>query len=130
MSPTNDSLSAGEIFMTDPAVDQQGEENTIGTIENRMNPSQNVDIKYLRQENAFVTSGISTHFCEKEILIPVHMVLADFQLVGAIISAVLEKISIASERDGLFEYASVFEVLDKKYIFQEEKDYMKLSFAS
>ena len=116
--------------MTDPAVDQQGEENTIGTIENRMNPSQNVDIKYLRQENAFVTSGISTHFCEKEILIPVHMVLADFQLVGAIISAVLEKISIASERDGLFEYASVFEVLDKKYIFQEEKDYMKLSFAS
>ncbi len=42
--------------MTDPAVDQQGEENTIATIKNRMNPSQNVDVKYLRQENAFVTS--------------------------------------------------------------------------
>ncbi len=116
--------------MTNSAVGQQGEENVIGTIENRMNPSQNVDIKYLRQENAFVTSGISTHFCEKEILIPVHMVLADFHLIGSIISAVLEKLSIASERDGLFEYASAFEVLDKKYIFQEEKDYMKLSFAS
>lgn len=56
MSVSKDSLSAGEIFMTDPAVDQQGEENTIATIENRMNPSQNVDVKYLRQENAFVTS--------------------------------------------------------------------------
>lgn len=107
----------------------QGEENTIGTIENRMNPSQNVDIKYLREENAFLTSGIYTHFLEKEILIPVHMVLTDFQLVGAIISAVLEKISVAAERDGRFDYAPTFEVLDKQYMFQEYGEYMKLSFA-
>ena len=106
--------------MTDSADNRQGEENTIGTIENRTNPSQTVDIKYLRQENAFVTSGIWTHFREKEILIPVHMVLTDFQLMGAIISAVLEKISVASERDGLFEYASAFEVLEKKYIFEKK----------
>jgi len=115
--------------MTDPAVDQQDEENTIGTIKNEMNPSQNVDIKYLRQENAFVTSGIHDHFLEKEILIPVQMVMTDFDLVGAIISVVLEKISVASEKDGLFDYSPAFEVLDKKYIFQEDGDYMKLSFA-
>ena len=68
-----------------------GSETIVGSIENQTDPSQRIDIKYVQNENAFVTSGIYTHFAEKEISIPDHLVVMDFQLMGAIVSEILEK---------------------------------------
>ena len=99
----------------------------IATIENKENPSESVGIRYLREENAFVTSGIKTHFGEKEILIPAHLVIIDFQLIGTIVSAILEKLSLAREKDGTFDYVPRFDVLDKAYTLEKYADYMKLS---
>lgn len=65
----------------------------IANIENRKKPGQAVAIKYLRDQDAFVTSGIHAYFGEKEILIPAHLVALDFQLIGTIVSAILEKLS-------------------------------------
>jgi hypothetical protein len=99
---------------------------TIGTIENKDNPSQKVAIIYLRHENAFVTSGIRTHLGMKEILVPVHLIAADFQLIGTIISAIMERISQARESKVDFQYAGRFEVLGRSYSLTEHGDFMKL----
>ncbi len=99
----------------------------IGTIENRDKPGQAVAIKYLRDQNAFVTSGIRTYFDEKEILIPAHLVAIDFQLIGTIVSAILEKLSRAQEMETTFDYEPRFEVLDKVYVLTECGEYMELS---
>jgi len=99
----------------------------IATIENRDKPEQAVAIKYLRDQNAFVTSGIRTYFDEKEILIPAHLVAVDFQLIGTIVSAILEKLSQAHEMETTFDYAPKFEVLDKVYALTECGEYMELS---
>jgi hypothetical protein len=101
----------------------------IATIENRDKPDQAVAIKYLRDQNAFVTSGIRTYFDEKEILIPAHLVAADFQLIGTIVSAILEKLSRAHEMETTFDYEPRFEVLDKVYALTECGEYMELSVA-
>jgi hypothetical protein len=101
-------------------------ENVIGTITNQRSPEQSVKIKYVQTENAFITSGIQAHLGMKEILIPAHLVAIDFQLVGAIISAILERISLAQETETPFAYANRFEVLDKTYTLMEYGDYMKL----
>ena len=108
---------------TDPA----GSNNIIATIENKEDPTQNIDIRYLRDENAFVTSGIKRQFEEKEILIPAQLVLVDFQLIGAIVSAILEKLSQAHDMDSTFEYEPQFNVLEKTYGLEEWGEYMKLS---
>src|SRR4030042_1295471 len=79
-----------------PMIDDSNLDSTdgiIATIENEDNPSQVIALKYLPGENAFVTSGIRTHFVEKEILIPAHLLVIDFQLMGAIVTAILEKLS-------------------------------------
>jgi hypothetical protein len=101
----------------------------IATIENRDKPGQAVAIKYLRDRNAFVTSGIRTYFDEKEILIPAHLVAIDFQLIGTIVSAILEKLSQAHEMETTFDYEPRFEVLDKVYVLTERGEYMELSVA-
>jgi hypothetical protein len=98
----------------------------IATIENSRNPDQSVDVVYVREENAFVTSGIKACFAEKELLIPAHMVLSDFNLMGAIISAILEKLSKACERESSFHYEPSFEVLDRSYTLKEQGEYMRL----
>jgi hypothetical protein len=98
----------------------------IGTITNQRNPEQSVKIKYVQTENAFITSGIQVHLGMKEILIPAHLVAADFQLMAAIISAILERISLAREADAPFAYANRFEVLDQRYTLAEYGEYMKL----
>ncbi|MFH1491177.1 MAG: hypothetical protein ABII06_19895 [Pseudomonadota bacterium] len=98
----------------------------IGTIQNSRNPDQSIIIKYLKEESAFVTSGIEAQLGVKDILIPAHLVAVDFQLIGAIISAILEKISEAYEKDSTFDYVSKFEVLDKFYCLTEYGEYMKL----
>ena len=98
----------------------------IATIENEDNPSQVIALKYLPGENAFVTSGIRTHFVEKEILIPAHLIVIDFQLMGAIVTAILEQLSQAQDMETTFQYAHSFEVLDKKYAMTEYGEYMKL----
>ncbi len=103
------------------------ENGIIATIENATNPSQVVAIKYLPNEQAFVTAGIFQHFGEKEILMPAHLVVIDFELMGTIISVILERLSHAQEMEQAFAYAPKFEVLGTKYTFQEFGDYMKLS---
>ena len=99
----------------------------IATIENRKKPGQAVAIKYLRDQNAFVTSGIHAYFGEKEILIPAHLVALDFQLIGTIVSAILEKLSHALEMETTFDYEPRFEVLNKVYALKECGEYMELS---
>ena len=98
----------------------------IGTISNRDKPEQEVAIKYLRRESAFVTSGMKTYFGMKEILVPVHLVAIDIQLVGTILSAILEKISHAHEMDVPFHYVPGFEVMGKVYHITEYGEFMKL----
>ncbi len=101
-------------------------ERTIATIENKDNPSQSIDLKYLSDENAFVTSGIRTHFGENDIFIPSKLVVINFDLIGAIVSTILEKLSKAKEEESTFEYAPSFDVLGNKYTMTEYGDYMKL----
>ncbi len=101
-------------------------DQVIGTITNKDNPRQVVNIVYLRDENAFCTSGFRSLFGIKEILIPLTMVANDFQLVGAIISAILERISVAAETNLPFAYAQRFEVLDRVYTLNESGDFVKL----
>jgi hypothetical protein len=99
----------------------------VATIQNETDPTQTIRIHYLREENAFVTSGIKAHFDEKEILIPAHLVVMDLQLMGAIISAILEKLSQTHEREGTFQYAPRFDALDKTYTLALYGGYMRLS---
>jgi hypothetical protein len=106
--------------------DTKNDDQVIGAITNKRNPDQVVEVIYLRNENAFRTSGIRSLLNMKEILIPVYMVANDFQLVGAIISEILERISVARETGVPFEYARRFEVLDKVYSLSESGDFMKL----
>jgi hypothetical protein len=106
--------------------DSNNSDRIIGTIENKENPEQKVDILYLRHENAFVTSGIRRHLIMKEILVPVHLIAKDFQLIGAIISAIMERMTQAQESRVDFHYAARFEVLGKIYTLTEYGDYMKL----
>jgi hypothetical protein len=112
--------------MTDDT-DPGGSNDIIATIGNKEDPTQNIDIRYLSDENAFVTSGINLHFGEREILIPSQLVIVDFQLMGAIVSAILEKLSQARDMDSTFEYAPQFNVLDKTYSLEDWGEYMKLS---
>lgn len=105
----------------------QGMDQIIGSIENQSDPSQRVDIKYLSEQNAFVTLGIQNHFAEKEIMIPAHLVVMDFQLMGAIVSEILEKLSLAREKESTFAYAPRIEVMGKSYCLENSEDYMVLS---
>lgn len=114
--------------MSNP-VDPGNEGEIIGTISNSDNPEQVIAIRYMRDEGAFATSGIQSCLGMPEILIPVHMVAADFELIGNIIAAILEKISSAHETDRVFEYASGFEVLDRRYTLTEHGEFMKLEEA-
>jgi hypothetical protein len=54
-------------------------------------------------------------------------VIIDFQLIGTIVSAILEKLSLAREKDGTFDYVPRFDVLDKPYTLEKYADYMRLS---
>jgi len=101
----------------------------IATIANSKNPSQVISIKYLRSKSAFCTLGIQSLLGSKEILIPVYLVAKDLQLIGTIISAILERISQAGETGAAFAYERRFEVLGKRYTLTEEDEYMKLEDA-
>ncbi len=101
-------------------------DQVIGTITNKENPDQAVNIIYLGRENAFCTSGIKALLGMKEILIPVHLVATDFQLIGAILSVILERISLARETDTSFAYAHRFEILERAYTLTEAGEFMKL----
>jgi hypothetical protein len=98
----------------------------IATIENSTNPEQSVGIRYLRERNSFATSGIRTYFGEKEILVPAHLAVSDFQLMGTILSTILEGLSRAKETEGSFQYVPEFEVLDRTYTLTESGEFMKL----
>ena len=114
--------------MTSP-VESDNQDGIIGTIQNKDNPGQVIAIKYLKDENAFVTSGIQAQLGVTDILIPAHLVAVDFQLIGTIISAILEKVSQAREMESTFDYMSGFEVLGKTYTLSEYGTYMKLDTA-
>ena len=109
---------------TEPA--PQDLETIVGTIENQSDPSQRIDILYVQEDNVFVTQGIQTHFAEKEISIPSHLVVIDFQLMGIIVSEILEKLSQARDGETTFEYAPQLQVLDKRYSLEDEGEYMML----
>ncbi len=100
--------------------------NVIAVIENRQNPSQNIEVVYLAERNAFVTSGIENNFGIREILIPAYMVIKDIRLIGAILSVILEKISLACETESIFHYVPEFEVLGQSYSLKELEGYMIL----
>ena len=108
----------------------QGTDTIVASIENQADPSQRVDIKYVQGDDAFVTQGIQTQFAEKEISIPGHLVVMDFQLMGAIVSEILEKLSQARDGETTFEYASRFQVLDKVYSLEDGGRYMMLKEVS
>lgn len=101
-------------------------DRVIATISNKNNPSQIISIKYLKRENAFCTSGIQSYLGAKEILIPVYMVAKDLQLIGTILSAIMERISEANDTGTPFVYAQRFEVLGKQYSLTGVGEYMKL----
>ena len=106
------------------------QDTVVASIENQSDPSQRVDIKYVQGDNAFVTQGIQAQFAEKEISIPGHLVVMDFQLMGVIVSGILEKLSKAREGETTFEYASRLQVLDKVYSLEDEGEYMALKKVS
>jgi hypothetical protein len=104
----------------------QGTETIVGSIENQADPSQRIDIRYIQDDNAFVTSGIYTHFAEKEISIPSHLVVMNFQLMGTIVAEILEKLSRARDGESTFKYAPQVQVLDKIYSLEDGGEYMML----
>ena len=108
----------------------QGTDTIVASIENQADPSQRVDIKYVQGDNVFVTQGIQVQFAEKEISIPCHLVVMDFQLMGAIVSEILEKLSMARDGETTFEYASRLQVLDKVYSLEDGGEYMMLKEVS
>ena len=101
-------------------------ETVIASIQNQNDPSQCIDIRYLQKDHIFVTHGIETQFAEKEISIPGHLAVMDFQLIGAIVSEILEKLSLAREGDTAFTYASRLQVMEKVYTLEDEGEYMLL----
>ncbi len=105
----------------------QETDNIIASIENQADPSQRVHIKYIQADNRFVTQGIQAQFAEKEISIPGHLVVMDFQLVGVIVSEILEKLSQARDGESTFAYAPRLQVLDKVYSLEDVGEYMLLS---
>ncbi len=111
--------------MTDLTSDKGGQ-TVIATIENSLNPGQVVSIVYVPEENGFATSGIRTHFDLPEILIPAHLVAQDLELMGAIVSAILERISKACETESTFAYYSRFEVMGRDFTMTPHGDYVKL----
>jgi len=105
----------------------QEADSIVASIENQTDSTQRIDIRYVRGDNVFVTQGIQAQFAEKEISIPGHLVVMDFQLMGAIISEILEKLSLARDGETTFEYANRLQVLDKVYSLKDEGEYMMLS---
>jgi hypothetical protein len=99
----------------------------IAHIENKDNPRQVVSIRYVRTRNAFVTSGIEEHFGMKEILIPAHLIVINFELIGAIVSATLETISKACEKETSFSYPNDFQVMERRYRLVDTGEYVELS---
>ena len=108
----------------------RGMDTVVASIENQADPSQRVDIKYVQGDNAFVTQGIQVQFAEKEISIPGHLAVMDFQLMGVIVSEILEKLSVARAGETTFEYASRLQVLDKVYSLEDGGEYMMLKEVS
>ncbi|MGD8385521.1 MAG: hypothetical protein PVG49_00165 [Desulfobacteraceae bacterium] len=98
----------------------------IGTIKNQENPDQSIDLVFLPEENGFATSGIRPHFDLPEILIPAHLVAQDLNLIGAIVSAILERISKACEQDNTFEYPSRFQVMERDYTLEPKGEFVVL----
>ncbi len=101
----------------------------IATIENRQNPNQRIDLVYLPNENGFSTDGIRKHFDLPEILIPAHLIAQDMHLMGAIVSTILERVSLACEGDAAFEYASRFQVMDREFTLVPRGDRVVLETA-
>ncbi|MFP4036002.1 MAG: hypothetical protein ACLFUE_00635 [Desulfobacteraceae bacterium] len=111
--------------MTDQTGDRS-DPRVIATIENQQNPGQVISIVYVPEENGFATSGIRTHFELPEILIPAHLVAQDLELMGSIVSAILEKISKAWESESTFTYSSSFEVMGRSFTMAPHGRYVKL----
>lgn len=112
--------------MPDIAHAAAGSATMVAAIQNEKNPAQRIEIHYVREENAFVTSGIRMYFDEREILIPAYLVVMDLRRMGAIVSAIVEKLSEAHDRESTFQYAPAFDALDKRYTLAPYGEYIKL----
>ncbi len=109
------------------SIEEGMQDPVIARIENSRDRSQVIELHYARALNGFVTSGIRLYFGHKEILIPVHLVVRDLHLMGAIVSAILERISQAKESETAFSYAPRLAVLEQEYELSEQEGYMRLS---
>jgi hypothetical protein len=98
----------------------------IATIRNQKNSNEAVDIVYLPSFNSFITEGIYAIFGQKEILIPVYMVLKDLDLVGAIVSTILEDMSLSRENGENFRFVEHFELMGKNYKIEEKELWVEL----
>ncbi len=101
---------------------KETESQVVATIENQQNPNQRIDLVYLPEENGFSTDGIRKHFDLPEILIPAHLIAQDMHMMGAIVSTILERVSLACERDAAFEYVSRFQVMGREFTLAPRGD--------
>lgn len=103
------------------------EDKIIAKIENRLNKDQFVNLVYLPSLNAFITDGIYEMFGHKEILVPAYMVVKDIELVGAIISIVLEEMTVCSEKGTEYRAVEKFELFGSKYVLIENPLFYELT---
>jgi len=109
-------------------IDQSGKDDEIiiATIRNSRNEGEKVNIVYLPSFNSFITDGIHAIFGQKEILIPAYMVLKELDLVGEIVSTILEDMSLSQEHGEDFRFTDHFELMGKKYKIEEKELWVDL----
>jgi hypothetical protein len=105
---------------------QDTREFKIAEIKNRHREDEIVHILYVPSFNAFITEGIHDIFGLKEILIPAYMVVKDLELIGSIISIILEDMSVAREQNDSFKFTKKFELMGKCYVMEEKELYVEL----
>ncbi|MFN3533944.1 MAG: hypothetical protein ACK4WB_00970 [Desulfatiglandales bacterium] len=109
--------------------DENWKDKVIARIQNRLKWDQWVDLVYLPSMNAFITDGIWECFNVKEIMIPAYMVVKDLELVGAILSTLLEDMSKSLERGVEYKILEGFELFGKRYLLNERPLYFELEEA-
>lgn len=102
-------------------------ENVIARIQNRLNKDQCVNLVYLPSMGVFITEGIFQVFGIKEIVIPSYLVIKDLELIGSILSTILEDMARCAERGQNYKMIERFELFGKNYVIDEKPLYFELS---
>lgn len=103
------------------------QDKVIAKIENRLNKNQFVNLVYLPSMNSFITDGIYEMFGYKEILVPAYMVIKDIELVGAIISTLLEDMTVCFEKGLAYKGVGKFELFGSRYTLDERDLFYELT---